>query len=217
MGQTICGCRRNLLSMGRNCAKRPAVRGPRRNARKEALMGSRGVRVAAVAGAVLLATVTAGVQAQTSSRPCRIAFEETTQGGDVLVTRGEVKLGPAMRQTDGSFVIMGSGEATVAYRSGTAGCATAAGSPFTARFNAYLVGEGDSVTVDLAPMTFESDWITVHCPWGDSRNRAGVSAPPSVTLEMRDGASEDYSYSEGSGIHRGGASGRVTMHYCSGP
>jgi hypothetical protein len=169
----------------------------------------------AAAGGVLLVALSAGVQAQSVSRPCRIAFEETTHGGDVMVTRGEVQLGPIMRQQDGSFMIMGQGQATITYRPG-GGCTATAGSPFTARYTAILSGRRDTVTVDLAPLDFSSDWITVRCGADVFRNRAIVNAPPSVTLELRDAASDDYSYSEGAGIHEGGAAGSVTMHYCSG-
>jgi hypothetical protein len=164
----------------------------------------------AVAAVVLLASSPVHAQGDAGTlRPCRVLFDETTSGGDVITQRGEIRFDRSMPQRDGSLIMSGSGTATVTYQADN--CAVIRGSPFTARMSAWLVsGDGANVEVDITPDDEEFP-ITFQCGRGTAETSVFVDGIPTVRLPMRHGATARFS--EG-GARGGGISGTVTLELC---
>jgi hypothetical protein len=148
--------------------------------------------------------------------PCRIVWDGETSGGDTQTAHGELRLTRSAPQADGSFVMFGSGEATVTYHSG-AGLTITRGSPFIAKLDVTLSSENGrtaEINIDLA--ADEADHEIVANPGGFTFSTE-AETPPTVTVPLRDGASVPYSESHGAGIHHHAVSGTVTLHYCPSP
>ena len=98
--------------------------------------------------AVLLAASLAALgaasvaQAQSAARPCRITFDDQSWGPvDPWTTHGDITLGPLMRQSDGSFVIMGRGTLTVTFETNLRdGCTIVSGAEKTHQAQAVVSG-----------------------------------------------------------------------------
>jgi hypothetical protein len=165
----------------------------------------------AASAVVLLASHLAHAQGDAGAlHPCRVLFDETTTGGDVITQRGEIRFDRSMPQRDGSLIMSGSGTATVTYRADN--CAVIRGSPFTARMSAWLVSDdGANVEVDITPVDEEFP-ITFQCGRGTAETNVFVDGIPTVRLPLRHGASARFA--EG-GARGGGISGTVTLELCT--
>lgn len=152
----------------------------------------------------------AHAQGEAAARPCRASFDETTSGGDVMTQRGEIRFDRSMPQTDGSFIMFGSGTSTVTYTA-VGSCRVVGGSPFTAQMMGILVSDdGAFVEIDITPVDAEFP-LTFQCGRGTAETNAGIDGLPTVRLPLRHGASARYS--EG-GPRGGSISGTVTLELC---
>lgn len=151
--------------------------------------------------------------AQQGLQPCSVTFQETLRAGDITATQGEVKFGPIMPQAGGGFVAQGMGEAAITYTAGRGGCTVVSGSPHTAKFQAFMTSEdGRTAELDLVPVEF-SYTVKFRCAGspGLAEYDAAVPAPETVKLQLRDGATTPWSYSDG----RTTTTGSATLHYCA--
>ena len=168
----------------------------------------------ALGGARVPAPAREQFQAAADSVPCRIVWDGATSGGDTQTAHAEVQLTRNAPQADGSFIMFGAGDATVTYHSGLAGARVTAGSPFTAKLEVTLSSDdGKTATVDIDLAPNEGDHTIVVDPGGFTYS-VEASMPPSVTLPLKDGASVPYSEFHGSGAHRAGRTGTITLQYC---
>jgi hypothetical protein len=184
-------------------------------------MTMRAFRAIATSAALAVATVfvLAPVRAQdltatgAAPAPCRIVWDGQTGGGDTQTAHAELQLTPSAPQPDGSFVMFGSGQATVTYHSG-AGFTITSGSPFIAKLGVTLNskdGRTAEISIDLA--ADETEHTIVANP-GAMTFTTDAEMPPTVTVPLQDGASVPYSETHGAGIRHHTKSGTVTLHYC---
>ena len=145
--------------------------------------------------------------------PCRIIWDGETKGGDTQTTHGELQLTRSAPQADGSFVMFGSGQATVTYHSG-AGLTITSGSPFTAKLDVTLSSQdGRTAEISIGLAADEPDHEIVANPGGFTFS-TDAEMPPNVTVPLQDGASVPYSESLGSGIRHHEKSGTFKLQYC---
>jgi hypothetical protein len=169
----------------------------------------------AFGAAFVFAPAPAQNQTTTSNAPapCRIVWDGQTSGGDTQTAHGQLQLTRSVPQADGSFIMFGSGQATVTYHSG-AGFTITSGSPFIAKLDVTLNskdGRTAEINIDLA--ADETDHEIVEDP-GRMTFSTEAEMPPTVTMPLQDGASVPYSESHGTGIRHHAKSGTVTLHYC---
>lgn len=148
---------------------------------------------------------------------CRVHWQEQTYGGDTLATNAVFQLNRAAPQADGSIVYMGQGRADVAFTPGGHGCRATRGANASVTMMAIVSSEdGQTATVDIAAFTQHDFPVAVACPYGhNSEMDVGVSAPPSVTLPLQDGASASYDESSVTSFGNvGGQRGTVSLEYC---
>jgi len=119
----------------------------------------------------------------------------------------------SLPQEDGSLIMFGSGEATVTYHSG-AGLRVTSGSPFTAKLDVNLMSkDGRTAEINIDNAADEPDHEISMEP-GGFKFSVQMDTPPTVTVNLQDGASVPYSETHGSGKHQAGTTGTVTLHYC---
>jgi hypothetical protein len=144
---------------------------------------------------------------------CRIVWDGETSGGDTQTAHAELVFTRSVPQPDGSFIMFGSGEATVTYHSG-AGLTITSGSPFTAKLDVILTSnDGRTAEVSIGDAPDETGHEIVANPGGFTFT-ADAEMPPKVTVPLLDGASVPYSESHGTGMRHHGESGTITLHYC---
>ncbi len=167
---------------------------------------------AILAGALALG----GARVPAPDAPCRIVWDQTTSGGDWQTAHADLKLTRSAPQADGSFVMFGGGTATVTYHSGLAGARVTSGSPFDAKLDLTLSSEdGKTAVVDIGLAADEADHEVVVNPGGFTYS-VEATMPPSDTIPLKDGVTTSYSVFHGSGAHRAGRTGTLTLHYCPG-
>lgn len=172
---------------------------------------------AAVAFGVAFVLAPAGAQDKTTTGdapvPCSIVWDGQTGGGDTQTAHGEMQLTRSVPQADGSFIMFGTGQATVTYHSG-AGLTITSGSPFVTKLEVILNSEdGRTAKISIDIAADEPDHEIVANP-GEFTFTTDAEMPPSVTVPLQDGASVPYSESHGAGIRLHTKSGTVTLHYC---
>ncbi|HEX5046146.1 MAG TPA: hypothetical protein VFX89_03415 [Gammaproteobacteria bacterium] len=134
----------------------------------------------------VLSTHAAQAQAEAAAvRPCRASFDETTSGGDVMTQRGEIRFDRSMPQSDGSFIMSGSGTSTVNYTA-VGSCQVLSGSPFTAQMMGILVSDdGAFVEIDITPVDAEPDHVPVRPRHGRDQCRHRRPAHGTVAVAAR--------------------------------
>lgn len=148
---------------------------------------------------------------------CRVRWEEQTYGGDTLATTGVFELQRAAPQADGSIVYMGQGPAQIVFTPGGHGCRATSGANATVTMMAIVTTEDrQTATVDIAALMQDSFPVAVSCPYGhNSEMDISVSAPPSVTLLLQEGANASYDESSRHSFGMvGGQRGTVSLEYC---
>jgi hypothetical protein len=175
--------------------------------------------LAASALAVLIWTSLApALSAQTEGAwLCRVRWQEQTYGGDTLATTAVFELQRAAPQADGSIVYMGQGPANIVFTPGGYGCTATRGGNASITMMAIVSStDRETATVDIAAFMQDSFPVTVACPYAhNSEMNVGVSAPPSVTLPLQDGASASYDESSRHSFGTvGGQRGTVSLEYC---
>ena len=163
-----------------------------------------------------------------SGIPCRVSFENTSHGGDAFTVRGDAELSRIAPQADGSFVAIGTGEATVTFHPGNS-CQVKNGDTFKARYMVTLESQdGRKAEVDIASTDEESHTFELLCP-GLIRGRGASKLAettsdyeppelPTVTVELHEGAtpySNDKTVRTPAGVQHVGDAGSVTLHYCT--
>jgi hypothetical protein len=171
--------------------------------------------VLAVGAGLMLAPQRAQSQATPPSVPCRIVWDEETSGGDTQTTHAEMQLTRSAPQADGSFMMFGSGRATITYHSANR-CRITGGSPFTATISVMLTSmNGRTADVEIYSLDGSSP-VDMVCALGAGFTAdVDVSEPPTVTVPLQDGARVPYSTGGGAGIYRHATAGTVTLQYCS--
>ncbi|HUL82841.1 MAG TPA: hypothetical protein VL131_11890 [Gammaproteobacteria bacterium] len=186
-----------------------------------------GVATALLAAAGWL-LVPAGAQSQASPPariPCRVSFEDTTHGGDSFTVRGEAKFTQVAPQADGSFVAIGSGEATVTFHPAT--CRLTSADNFTAPYMVIMQSDdGKTAQIDFSSVG-EQHTFKLVCGLVQGRGAsklaetsADYDAPeiPSVTVALREGETpfgNDQAVRTPAGVQHVGDTGKVTLHYCA--
>lgn len=147
---------------------------------------------------------------------CRVRWQEQTYGGDTLATTAVFPLQRSAPQADGSIVYMGRGPADIVFTPG-GGCTATRGRNASVTMMVIVSSQdGQTAEVDIGAFMDDSFPVAVSCPYAhNSEMDVGVSAPPSVTLPLQDGASASY---DESSVHSfgqvGGQRGTVSLEYC---
>ena len=167
-----------------------------------------GALVAALAAT--WAPAVAESDAGAGSRLCRVLYDETTNGSDVLTQHAETDITTVTPDPDGGMVMLGAGQSSVTYKTAS-GCAVIGGGSFTSRVQ-VIVSSDDGQTADVDfVLPDRPHSITTGC---GATFDVIVDAPPSVNVPLKDGGSAPYAESGGRGIHRGSLEGRVTFQFC---
>jgi hypothetical protein len=148
---------------------------------------------------------------------CRVRWQEQTYGGDTLATTAVFELQRAAPQADGSVVYMGQGQADIVFTPGGHGCTATRGRNASVTMMAIVSSDDrETATVDIGALMDDSFPVAVSCPFGhNSEMEVGVSAPPSVTLPLQEGASANYDESSMHSFGQvGGQRGTVSLEYC---
>lgn len=180
--------------------------------------------------AVALATSTlvlASAHAQTAERPCRIVLDSVVGGGaDPSIQHGEIQLGPVMRQSDGSLIIMGQGSATIKYGPEppgrlSDGCKVVKGQSETVSMTAVVSSaDGRNAEIDIISMAKPYE-VVFDCPdlpgtplgartGGEMKTKVSMITPDTVTMPLVHGATKAFDDSDGRVTHRG----TLSLHYC---
>jgi hypothetical protein len=193
-------------------------------------MSPRRLRLALAATALLVVAgwllAPADVRSQAAANvPCRVSFEDTTHGGDSFTVRGEAKFTQVAPQADGSFVAIGTGEATVTYHPAT--CRLTSEDSFTAPYMVIMQSDdGKTAQIDFSSVG-EQHTFKLVCGLVQGRGAsklaetsADYDAPeiPSVTVALREGETpfgNDQAVRTPAGVQHVGDTGKVTLHYCA--
>lgn len=141
----------------------------------------------------------------------RVTFSEQMSGGDMLSTEGEVSFTSASAYSDGSLLMRGAGQSTGRFRM-VGGCSVTSGAMFTEALAGDLHTNGETAEITIYQTAMDDHPIGFEC-FGHGGGETSVqgSAPPHVTLPLRDGASTSYGLS---GPRGGGMQGTVTLEFC---
>ena len=173
-----------------------------------------------VAAMLLAGSAAALLSATAQERPCRIVYDDETWGRvDHSKTHGEINLGPRMPQAGGGFMMMGQGTQKVEFDANLRdGCTIVDGAVKTIAIQAFVMSEdGRTGEVEIVPSGDISHRVEFKCTGvrqGPGKNSVdyGVITPPTVTLKMIHGATENYEDADPG--NRTGSRGVMKIEYC---